>query len=76
MFLRYPGGQTDRQTQTGSNMMGHHCEECKPFFYHDPDRPVTDPHVCRGTDYYFASAADCSRCRFQPYDCAIIHFVE
>ena len=31
------------------NTMGHHCEECKPFFYHDPDRPITDPHVCRGT---------------------------
>jgi len=30
------------------NTMGHHCEECKPFFYHDPDRPITDPHVCRG----------------------------
>ena len=30
------------------NTVGHHCEECKPFFYHDPDLPITDPHVCRG----------------------------
>jgi len=27
-------------------------------------------------DYYFASAADCSRCRLQPYDCVIVRFVK
>lgn len=32
------------------NTMGHHCEECRPFFYQDPGRPVTDPNVCRPCD--------------------------
>jgi len=29
------------------NTMGHHCEECKPFYYPDPQRAITDPHLCR-----------------------------
>jgi methyl-accepting chemotaxis protein len=32
------------------NTMGHHCEECKPFFYQDPRRDVTDPNVCQPCD--------------------------
>lgn len=32
------------------NTMGFHCEECKPFFYQDPFREITDPHACKSCD--------------------------
>ncbi|XP_069485260.1 laminin subunit beta-4 isoform X2 [Ambystoma mexicanum] len=28
------------------NTFGHHCELCKPFFYHDPLRDISDPYAC------------------------------
>ncbi|VDN83513.1 unnamed protein product [Brugia pahangi] len=28
------------------NTQGKNCEQCKPYFYRNPDRPVTDPYVC------------------------------
>ncbi|KAM4677068.1 laminin subunit beta-4 [Discoglossus pictus] len=28
------------------NTMGNQCELCKPYFYHDPLRDITDPHTC------------------------------
>ncbi|KAK5978279.1 Laminin subunit beta-1, partial [Trichostrongylus colubriformis] len=28
------------------NTQGKNCEQCKPFFYRDPQRPITDPYVC------------------------------
>ncbi|XP_065338114.1 laminin subunit beta-1 isoform X2 [Cloeon dipterum] len=32
------------------NTQGYHCEECKPFYYQLPDRPMTDPYVCQPCD--------------------------
>ncbi|ESN99117.1 hypothetical protein HELRODRAFT_107164 [Helobdella robusta] len=29
------------------NTQGYNCEQCKPFFYHDPGRPITDPYACQ-----------------------------
>uniref|UniRef100_A0A914C176 Laminin subunit beta-1 n=1 Tax=Acrobeloides nanus TaxID=290746 RepID=A0A914C176_9BILA len=29
------------------NTQGKNCEQCKPYFYRDPSRPIHDPHVCR-----------------------------
>ncbi|VDN07204.1 unnamed protein product [Thelazia callipaeda] len=28
------------------NTQGKNCEQCKPYFYRNPDRPITDPYVC------------------------------
>uniref|UniRef100_A0A914VZS4 Laminin EGF-like domain-containing protein n=1 Tax=Plectus sambesii TaxID=2011161 RepID=A0A914VZS4_9BILA len=28
------------------NTQGKNCEECKPYFYKDPQRDITDPYVC------------------------------
>ncbi|XP_069085921.1 laminin subunit beta-4 isoform X2 [Pleurodeles waltl] len=28
------------------NTFGRHCEKCKPFFYHDPLRDISDPYAC------------------------------
>lgn len=32
------------------NTMGTNCEQCKPFYYRDPDRDIQDPEVCRPCD--------------------------
>ncbi|CAG9760320.1 unnamed protein product [Ceutorhynchus assimilis] len=32
------------------NTMGSNCEQCKPFFYKDPERDIQDPEVCRPCD--------------------------
>ncbi|KAF4532826.1 hypothetical protein B566_EDAN002677 [Ephemera danica] len=32
------------------NTMGLHCEECKPFFYHDSELDITDPYACQPCD--------------------------
>ncbi|KAG5893086.1 hypothetical protein JTB14_029481 [Gonioctena quinquepunctata] len=32
------------------NTMGPNCEQCKPFFYNDPQRDIQDPEVCRPCD--------------------------
>jgi len=29
------------------NTMGRNCQECKPFFYKDPEKDIRDPLVCR-----------------------------
>lgn len=29
------------------NTMGQHCEECKPFFYRDPNEDIQSPYVCQ-----------------------------
>lgn len=29
------------------NTMGPNCEQCKPFYYKDPQRDIQDPEVCR-----------------------------
>uniref|UniRef100_A0A0K0EAE9 Laminin subunit beta-1 n=1 Tax=Strongyloides stercoralis TaxID=6248 RepID=A0A0K0EAE9_STRER len=29
------------------NTQGKNCEQCKPFFYRDPNLPIYDPYVCR-----------------------------
>uniref|UniRef100_A0A1I8B0Z9 Laminin subunit beta-1 n=1 Tax=Meloidogyne hapla TaxID=6305 RepID=A0A1I8B0Z9_MELHA len=29
------------------NTMGKNCEQCKPYFYRDPQRSIRDPYVCR-----------------------------
>ncbi|KFD63486.1 hypothetical protein M514_06434 [Trichuris suis] len=29
------------------NTMGKNCEACKPYFYRDPNRNISDPYVCR-----------------------------
>nr|CAI5866249.1 unnamed protein product [Callosobruchus analis] len=29
------------------NTMGANCEQCKPFYYKDPQRDIQDPEVCR-----------------------------
>lgn len=29
------------------NTMGKNCEQCKPYFYRDPQRTIRDPYVCR-----------------------------
>ncbi|VDK43423.1 unnamed protein product [Anisakis simplex] len=28
------------------NTQGKNCEQCKPYFYRNPQRPITDPYVC------------------------------
>ncbi|XP_043944431.1 laminin subunit beta-4 isoform X2 [Protopterus annectens] len=28
------------------NTMGQYCEQCKPYFYQDPLRHISDPHAC------------------------------
>lgn len=30
------------------NTMGKNCEQCKPYFYREPGREISDPYVCRG----------------------------
>lgn len=30
----------------GHNTQGKNCEQCKPYFYRDPRRPITDAYVC------------------------------
>ncbi|KAL1492725.1 hypothetical protein ABEB36_010939 [Hypothenemus hampei] len=32
------------------NTMGSNCEQCKPFYYKDPERDIQDPEVCRPCD--------------------------
>ncbi|CAH2007905.1 unnamed protein product [Acanthoscelides obtectus] len=32
------------------NTMGANCEQCKPFYYKDPQRDIQDPEVCRPCD--------------------------
>lgn len=29
------------------NTQGQHCEECIPFFYRDPNEPITSPYACK-----------------------------
>ncbi|KAI1733245.1 laminin EGF domain-containing protein [Ditylenchus destructor] len=29
------------------NTQGKNCEQCKPYYYRDPQRPIHDPYVCR-----------------------------
>nr|CAD7395638.1 unnamed protein product [Timema poppensis] len=29
------------------NTIGHNCEQCKPFYYQDPSRDLSDPDVCQ-----------------------------
>lgn len=29
------------------NTMGRNCEECKPYFYHDPQYDISDPDACQ-----------------------------
>ncbi|KAJ8664871.1 hypothetical protein QAD02_006533 [Eretmocerus hayati] len=32
------------------NTRGQNCELCKPFYYHDPSRDITDPNACQPCD--------------------------
>ncbi|NWX99807.1 LAMB4 protein, partial [Nothoprocta ornata] len=32
------------------NTMGQHCDQCKPFFYQDPLKVISDPRVCLPCD--------------------------
>ncbi|GAB1608593.1 laminin subunit beta-1-like [Argonauta hians] len=44
---RVSGGVCDNCTH---NTMGRNCQFCKPFFYQDPNRAITDYDVCRHCD--------------------------
>nr|CAD7455704.1 unnamed protein product [Timema tahoe] len=32
------------------NTIGHNCEQCKPFYYQDPSRDLSDPDVCQSCE--------------------------
>ncbi|XP_012252560.2 laminin subunit beta-1-like [Athalia rosae] len=32
------------------NTRGQNCEQCKPFYYHDPQRDISDPEACQPCD--------------------------
>ncbi|KAH0616507.1 hypothetical protein JD844_027654, partial [Phrynosoma platyrhinos] len=32
------------------NTMGQHCDQCKLFFYRDPQKAISDPHACISCD--------------------------
>ncbi|XP_077546511.1 laminin subunit beta-1 isoform X2 [Haemaphysalis longicornis] len=44
---RVSGGVCD---DCQDNTMGVNCEQCVPFYYKDPQRDITDPHVCQPCD--------------------------
>ncbi|XP_063219684.1 laminin subunit beta-1 isoform X2 [Bacillus rossius redtenbacheri] len=44
------------------NTMGHNCEQCKPFFYQDPSKDISDPEVCQACECDARGSLDDGTC--------------
>ncbi|KAK2178481.1 hypothetical protein NP493_542g02038 [Ridgeia piscesae] len=58
------------------NTMGRNCQECKPFFYKDPEKDIRDPLVCRSCDCDPVGSEHGGECDLVSGRCICKRFVE